>query len=161
LCPVGRKQPAENGGGHMNKSKLLRMLSYFKPFKRLLGISVLLALLINAADLANPYIMKVAIDDYIIKQDGKFSIELLGFVYLGAVVGGIVLNYIQQIVLNSMGQKIMYNIRIELFSHIQNMPLTFFDRNSSGRILRLLGKFSAVFIWGAALYLGYGLLAGL
>jgi ATP-binding cassette subfamily B protein len=51
------------------------------------------------------------------------------------VLSGGVLNYIQILLLNFLGQKIILDIRVQLFSHIQKMPLSFFDKNSSGRIM--------------------------
>ncbi len=119
----------------MNRYKLLRMLRYFKPYRHILFISICLAFLINAADLASPYIMKIAIDDYIRKHNASVNIVFLGLAYFIAVVAGALLSYAQQILLNTMGQNIMHNIRMELFSHIQHLPMSFFDKNSSGRIL--------------------------
>jgi ATP-binding cassette subfamily B protein len=119
----------------MKKNKYIRLLGYFKPFIHLVVISILLALLINVSELASPYIMKIAIDDYIMGKNMKTGIEVLGIAYVAAVIGGAVFNYIQVYILNYTGQGIMNNIRIELFSHIQNLPLSFFDRNSSGRIM--------------------------
>ncbi len=115
--------------------QFLRILTYFKPYWHLVALSALFALLINAAELANPYIMKIAIDDYISGGNPHLSIELLGFYYLAAVITGAVFNYSQTYLLNALVQKIMLNIRVQLFAHIQKMPLRFFDRNSSGRLL--------------------------
>ncbi len=119
----------------MKNSNSLRILSYFKPYALFVLLNALLAILINVSELANPYIIKVAIDDYIVGHKQGTGIMSIGLMYLGAVVAGAVFSYAQTILLNSIVQRIMYNIRIELFSHIQNMPLSFFDRNSSGRIL--------------------------
>lgn len=119
----------------MRQNKLIRMLSYFKPHFKLLLLSMILALLINASELISPYITKVIIDDYIMSNKLIFSLELLGGLYLVTVMSGAIFNYIQVYLLNSMGQNIMHNIRMELFAHIEKMPLRFFDTNSSGRIM--------------------------
>jgi ATP-binding cassette subfamily B protein len=119
----------------MRQNKLIRMLSYFKPHLKLLLLSMILALLINASELISPYITKVIIDDYIMSNKLIFSLELLGGLYLVTVMSGAIFNYIQVYLLNSMGQNIMHNIRMELFEHIEKMPLRFFDTNSSGRIM--------------------------
>jgi len=116
-------------------NKLLRLLKYFKPYMVLVGASIILAILVNIADIANPYIMKVAIDDYIVGNKAASGIKLLAMLYLLAVAGGALCNYLQVYVLNNIVQRIMNNIRMEVFSHIQKMPLKFFDRNSSGRIM--------------------------
>jgi ATP-binding cassette subfamily B protein len=120
---------------NVKKGKFMRLLKYFKPYAGAIVISIVLAFLINVADLANPYIMKIVIDDYIIGGNAKLSIQVLGLAYMAAVLSGALFSYIQVILLNRVGQKIMHTIRIELFSHVQRLPLSFFDRNSSGRIM--------------------------
>lgn len=119
----------------MKKYKFSRIFRYFKPYQRLVGTSMILAFLINAAELASPYIMKIAIDEFIIGQKTGVHIQTLGLLYLTAVIAGAFFNYSQVFLLNTIVQKIIFNIRMELFSHLQRMPLAFFDRNSSGRIL--------------------------
>lgn len=116
--------------------QFLRLMSYFKPYILLLLLSVLFAVLINAAILAKPYIMKVIIDDYLVV--GKYEmlkIRQLGILFFLAILIGAVFGYIQTYLLTYIGQKIMFDIRNQLFKHIQNMSMTFFDKNSSGRIL--------------------------
>jgi ATP-binding cassette, subfamily B, multidrug efflux pump len=119
----------------MTKKNLIRMLRYFKPHMSLLIFGMFFALLINLSELLNPYITKLVIDDYITGNNTGLSIELLGALYFFTVIFGSVFNYIQVYILNLMGQKIMVNIRVELFSHIQRLPLSFFDKNSSGRVM--------------------------
>lgn len=119
----------------MSKNKFLRVLKYFRPFIGLIFFAMVLALIVNAADLAGPYIIKVAIDDYIVGHKAGEGIKTIGLLYFGTVLAGAISNYFQNYLLNSIVQQIMHNIRMELFSHIQHLPLTFFDRNSSGRIL--------------------------
>ncbi len=117
------------------RHNMLRLLAYFKPYVGWVILGIILAFVLNVAELANPYIMKIVIDDYIVGGNRSVSIVALGLAYLGAVLIGAVCSFIQVVLLNSIGQKIMHTIRVELFSHIQRMPLSFFDRNSSGRIV--------------------------
>lgn len=119
----------------MNNVKFMRILAYFKPYIPHVFLCMILALLINGAELANPYIMKIAIDEYIIGGNTSISIVYLGLLYIAAVLGGAVFNYVQVLVLSNIVQRIMHNIRMELFAHIQNLPLSFFDKNSSGRVM--------------------------
>lgn len=113
----------------------LRMLGYFKSALPLLILSMSLALIIILADLINPYITKIIIDDYITKKDASVNIWFLGGLYLTCSVMGCVLQYVQVNLLNLMGQRIIHGIRIQVFSHIQRMSLKFFDKNSTGSIL--------------------------
>ncbi|WP_058486605.1 ABC transporter ATP-binding protein [Defluviitalea phaphyphila] len=118
-----------------SKNKWIRMFYYIKPYTFLLFSSLVFALLVNGAELISPYITKIIIDDYIIGSKESINIFLLGSIYLFTVVLGAFFQFAQVYTLNLMGQNIIHNIRMELFSHIQYMPLTFFDNNSSGRIL--------------------------
>lgn len=118
------------------KSNIIRSLSYFKPFIPHIFLSLLLALLVNAAVLSKPYIIKHIIDNYLTKGvEDFFYIKLFAIIYFSIVIIGAVLGYLQSWLLNFIGQRIMHNIRVQLFSHIQEMSMGFFDKNSSGRIL--------------------------
>jgi len=125
--------------GNKNKSKkrvFFRLLKYFIPYLPILFTSIMLAFLINGATLIKPYIIKYVIDDYLavgINDPKVFT--LVGLGYLAVVLLGAAFSYSQAYILNYMGQKIMFDIRNQLFAHIQNMSMKFFDRNSSGRIL--------------------------
>jgi ATP-binding cassette subfamily B protein len=118
------------------KFQFFRLMAYFKPYLPTVFISLVLALLVNGAVLIKPYIIKHVIDDYIVKGDYDFeAILLMGIYYFLAVILGSGCGYLQTNLLTLVGQKIMYTIRNRLFEHIQNMSMTFFDKNSSGRIL--------------------------
>jgi ATP-binding cassette, subfamily B, multidrug efflux pump len=118
------------------KFQFFRLLSYFKPYMLIVLLSLFLAVLVNGAVLAKPYIIKQVIDGYIVKDDYNFKVMfLMGVLYLLAVLLSVGCGYLQTYLLTYVGQKIMYNIRNSLFEHIQNMSMTFFDKNSSGRIL--------------------------
>ena len=112
-----------------------RMVAYFKTALPLLALSAFLALAIILADLINPYITKIIIDDYIGKGDMRVNIYFLGGLYLFCCVLGAGLQYVQVNLLNYMGQKIIHGIRMQIFSHIQHMSLKFFDKNSTGSLL--------------------------
>ena len=112
----------------MRKKKqntFFRVLKYFRPFIGLILLAGLLALVVNITDLAGPYIIKIAIDDYIVGQKAGAGIKLIGLVYFLSILVGACSNYFQNYVLNSIVQQIMHNIRMELFSHIQHLLLWF------------------------------------
>ena len=118
------------------KFRFIRLMTYFKPFILLLLASVILAVLVNAAVLARPYIIKLVIDDYIVEGNYDLhNIWLLGLLYFLMLLLGSGLGYLQTNILTYVGQKIMFNIRNRIFEHIQRMSMAFFDKNSTGRIL--------------------------
>ena len=126
----------------LDKSKKniwFRMLSYFKSAAPLLLLSMVLALIAIFADLINPFITMLIIDDYIAAgiagEDPAVNIYFLGGAFLIFSVLGATLQYIQVNLLNYTGQKIIHGIRIQVFSHVQKMSLKFFDKNSTGSVL--------------------------
>lgn len=125
-----------SGSSVKRRNKVIRLLKYFIPYLHLVFISVVFALLINASIIMKPYIIKFVIDEYLtvgIYDSRVFTVA--GLVYLAAVAGGAIFGYLESYTLTYVGQKIMYDIRNQLFNHIQTMSMRFFDKNSSGRIL--------------------------
>ncbi|HPP36596.1 MAG TPA: ABC transporter ATP-binding protein, partial [Clostridiales bacterium] len=116
----------------------------FRLMKRLLGfaarywylfvLAVILLFASTAADLARPYLIGVAIDDFIKKGDAA-SLSRMGVYFLLLVVSGFLFNLLQIYVLSYAGQSIIFNIRQKLFSHMQKLPLSYFDKNPVGRLV--------------------------
>ena len=69
------------------------------------------------------------------RQQDKEGIKKIALVFLLTTLGSFLLNYIQVYILNHTGQKIIYNMRQELFTHLQKLSLSFFDRNPVGRLV--------------------------
>ena len=122
--------------GKRKGSTIIRLISYFRFQKGATALAVLLAVFQNVSTIAQPYILKIVIDNYLSKGIYDFNILMLfGGLYLAAIVGGAICNYAQSITLTKLGQSIMHVLRTGLFSHIQKLGIGFFDRNSSGKIL--------------------------
>lgn len=111
-----------------------RLLKYAKPYIGLISACFLLLLLITFSDLARPYLMKIAIDDYI-AVGNKEGLKNIALIFIAVITGGFICNYIQVYLLNYTGQKIIYNMRQELFSHLLRLSLSFYDRNPVGRLV--------------------------
>jgi len=116
-----------------SKNIWLRMLSYTRPYVPHLLLSALLALLVNASELLNPYIIRMAIDGFILNP--RYDIRVLGAVYFISELVGFGSSFFQVYVLNSVGQRVVHTIRMEVFNHIQHMPFSYFDKNAAGSIL--------------------------
>jgi ATP-binding cassette subfamily B protein len=121
--------------GKAYDSRLMkRLLVYLKPYRLLVAFSVLILLLSSLAQLAGPYITKLAIDNYIAKGDQAGLLHtILGF--LGVILVGFTLQYVQVYMMQYVGQKAMYDLRMQIFAHVQHLDLTYFDKNPVGRIL--------------------------
>lgn len=117
------------------RTPFIRILSYLLPSLHWFLLGVALVILINASELAFPYIIKVIIDDYLIARKATTPITLLGIIYFGVVLAEAVGTYTKAVILNRAGQDIIHRLRLQLFGHLQHLPLTFFDHQASGRLV--------------------------
>ena len=121
--------------GKAYDARLMRRLwGYVRPHRGLVGLSVVVLLLESAAQLAQPYIMKIAIDGYIANRtlDGLGSLAVLFLAALAAELG---LRFAEVCVLERTGQNVIFDVRNHVFSHLQRLPSAFFDRNPVGRLM--------------------------
>jgi len=118
----------------VDRKIVLKLFRYIKPYRLLLVFTIFLLLITAGLQMAGPFLIKIAIDNYIIP--GEFN-GLLYIVILYAVVilFEFVIRYFQGYYTEYMGQKIMYDMRMDVFSHINKMPMSFFDKNPVGRIM--------------------------
>ena len=91
-------------------------------------------LLQTGTQLLGPYITKIAIDRYIATRD-IHGLDLMALAYLGVVVCGFVVLFIQTYTTEYIGQRAMHDLRLEIFSHLQKQDLAYFDRNAVGRLM--------------------------
>ncbi len=117
-----------------------RLLSYTKPYTLHLLIALLLTFLITVSELALPYIIKIAIDQHFTKlnlnpKENISQLFFLSFIFLVVLTGGFILKYWQINILLKMGQKVIFTMRTEVFSHIQKLAPAFFDKNPVGRLV--------------------------
>jgi ATP-binding cassette subfamily B protein len=116
-----------------------RMMTYLKPYRGSVIISVILLLVVSLLQLVGPYLTKVAIDQHISlgKGEGLWKIALLFF---GILVFAFILRYGQTLLTQYMGQRVMVDLRMALFRHIQKLHQSYFDRTPVGRLMtRLTG----------------------
>jgi ATP-binding cassette subfamily B multidrug efflux pump len=113
---------------------LRRLLAYLRP--HLGAVLAALALIIGLAgiDLVPPYLTKVAIDRYIAKGNAA-GLAVVAGLYLLALAVGFVVRFLQNYIMQMTGQRIMQDMRRELFGHLQRLHVGFFDRNPVGRLM--------------------------
>jgi ATP-binding cassette, subfamily B, multidrug efflux pump len=121
--------------GKAYDSRLMaRILRYLRPYWKLLAISLTFLMIQTGTQLLGPYITKVAIDHYIAQQDIR-GLDLMVLAYLGVVVLGFIVLFVQTYVTEYTGQRAMHDLRMEIFSHLQKQDMAYFDRNPVGRLL--------------------------
>ncbi len=124
--------------GKAYDSRLMRrLIKYLAPYKLYVVISIILLLFISVLQLAGPYLTKIAIDRYIATGDVP-GLTHIALIFLGILVVTFFLRYLQIYIMQFTGQKIMFDMRMKLFSHLQEMSLSFFDKNPVGRLITRL-----------------------
>ena len=111
-----------------------RLLRYLRPYWKLVVAALSLTLLTNILVSLQPYFTKVAVDDFITpkRTDG---IWLFAFAFFGLFLFRFLFSYIQEILLNRVGQQVMFDLRTEIFTKLQKQELAYYDKFPVGRIL--------------------------
>jgi ATP-binding cassette subfamily B protein len=113
---------------------LRRLAAYLRPQRRLVALSLSLTLLMTAIQLAQPYLIKVAIDTHIRGGDLD-GLRRTAVAFLALLLSEAVLNYFQIYVTQLTGQRIMRRIREQVFAHTQRLSPAFFDRTPIGAVM--------------------------
>jgi ATP-binding cassette subfamily B multidrug efflux pump len=135
-----------------------RLLRYLKPYRLRATVSVGLVILSSMLEIAGPAIVAVAIDLYVKPSQGAqvpgisqrigawlvghglaldplSGINIAAGLYFVVLLGGFAVLYTQMVLMNLMGQYIMYDLRKQIFNHLQRLDIQFFDRNPVGRLM--------------------------
>jgi ATP-binding cassette subfamily B multidrug efflux pump len=111
-----------------------RLLGYLRPYRGAAALAFLYIIAGSALTVLPPWLTKVAIDRYIRTSDFA-GLNGIAAVYILALIGTFLFSYGQTWVLNLMGQKIMYDMRMEIFRHLLKLDVAFFDKNPVGRLM--------------------------
>ena len=111
-----------------------RLMGFVVPYKWSLTAAILLMIGSALVELIPPYLIRIAIDGPIANRDVE-GIWPIFFLYAGTLVFSFLFRYVQTYIMQSMSQRIIIDIRMAIFRHIQSMSLSFFDRNPVGRLL--------------------------
>jgi ATP-binding cassette subfamily B multidrug efflux pump len=114
-----------------------RLLRYLKPYVRLLILALLLTVALNLLGILQPKFTQYAIDWHILPRQLN-GLDLLVASYFATQLLRLVFSYFQAILLNSVGQYVMFDMRKELYGKLQNQEVAYYDRNPVGRIMTRL-----------------------
>ncbi len=120
-----------------------RLLGYMKPYRALVWFALLLTLVVTPLEAVSPYLFAVALDKYIVPvtrglisfAEGMHGLGWVTFIYLAAILFSFSVQYVQVRVMQSVGQKTMYDMRKEIFARLQALPMSFYDRSPVGRLV--------------------------
>ena len=148
--PQATARPDDDVVGKVYDSRLMRrLLTYLRPYKLQTAFSALAILLKAATDVLGPYLTKVAVDTYMadtppeklswlarhLSRAPMTGITQIAGLYLAALGVSFVLEFFQTYLMQWTGQKIMFDLRSQIFRHIQRMSPAFFDRNPVGKLV--------------------------
>src|ERR1051325_3142651 len=114
-----------------------RLLKYLKPYVRFLFPALLLTLAVNLLGVLQPKFTQYAIDWHILPRRLE-GLSLLVSLYFGTLFLRFVFAYFQSILLNTVGQYVMFDMRSELYDKLQHQEIAYYDRNPVGRIMTRL-----------------------
>jgi ATP-binding cassette subfamily B multidrug efflux pump len=142
-------QEEESLGKAVDGRLVRRLLGYVRPYRWTVVAATVAAALQSATQVVGPYLNKVVIDRYLFPTAaGRHSllsgylphnawrgVGELGLIYLTVLAVGFVLDFGQTYAMQWVGQYTMYDLRRQLFGHLQRLPISFFDRNPAGRLV--------------------------
>ena len=111
-----------------------RLLGYVKPYKHYVIFAIFLNVLVAALGPVRPYLTKIAIDKYIANSD-YHGLMIIGLLLFGSLLFQAVMQYLLTYYTQYLGQRTLYDLRTQLFNHIQKLALKFFDKTPIGRIV--------------------------
>ena len=121
--------------GKAYDSRLMhRLLGYLRPHRQ--GVAVALIAIVGHSmmQLAQPYLTKVAIDQHILTGNLN-GLDRIALLFLVILLMSFVLEYVETYTTQMMGQRIMYDLRMQIYRHLQRLDVRFYDRNPVGRLM--------------------------
>ena len=145
----GGHAPDDVAGKVYDARLMRRLLTYLRPYRLQAGIAFASVLIKAITDVAGPFLVKVAVDNYMsagervqkswlakhISPNAMTGIGEIAALYLAALLCTFLLELLQTYLMQWTGQKIMFDMRSEIFRHLQRMSPSFYDRHPVGRLV--------------------------
>ncbi|HSY59827.1 MAG TPA: ABC transporter transmembrane domain-containing protein, partial [Terriglobales bacterium] len=120
-----------------------RLMRYLRPYRWQVFLAIAMSLAVAGMEMVGPFIFGRGVDRYILpgfRREIELKVALVGLglvvlAYLGSLAASFALQYLQMRIMQSVGQKTMYDLRREIFQHLQRLPMSFFDRTPVGRLV--------------------------
>ncbi len=113
---------------------VMRLLTYLKPHKRDVVISIIAILIYTVGNVTVPLFMLLGID-WAINSGEEWRLHALAAIFLGVAVAYFGAMYVQYVYMPKLGQAILYTLRTQMFNHLQDLSPSFFHRTPVGRIM--------------------------
>jgi ATP-binding cassette, subfamily B, multidrug efflux pump len=134
----------EEALGKAYDSRLMRrLLEYMRPYKWRVVLALTLTLAVTPLELAPPKLFQVSVDRYLVPAShqainvatARHGLVLISLLYLLVLFFDFLAQYVQIRIMQRVGQQTMYDMRQEIFAHIQRLSMTYFDKNPVGRLV--------------------------
>jgi ATP-binding cassette subfamily B protein len=134
----------EEALGKAYDSRLMRrLLQYMKPYKWRVVLALIMVAIVTPLELAPPLIFRKAIDSYFVpalnhvlpEASAWSGIGWLSLIFFAVLAFDFLAQYVQIRIMQRVGQQTMYDMRREIFAHMQRLPMSYFDRNPVGRLV--------------------------
>lgn len=126
---------------------IARLVVYLSPYRPAVAVSIVLLIIHSLLGVAGPYLTKVAVDRYLaagtatslldawLPLEPRAGLDFLAVLYIATLLIGFAARYFQTYVMHYTGQRVMRDLRLDVFNHLQTMETRFFDRNQVGRLV--------------------------
>ena len=129
----------ETGDKAYDSYLMKRLLVYLRPYKLYVISAVVLLVLVSGLGLAGPYLTKVAIDRYI-QTHNLAGLNGIALLFIAILLIEFIVRYFQIYLMQLTAQQVMFDLRTKLFSHLQQMPVSFFTEQAVGGLMsRVVG----------------------
>src|SRR5215470_14905378 len=141
-------QEEEALGKAYDRRLMKRLLKYLRPYRWPVGVALVSIVLKSAVDVVGPLMTLLAIDKYLAPAHQSFplmdkwlsphplrGIAQIGGIYVGLILFGFLIDYLQTYFMQWAGQMVMFDLRSQIFRHLQRMHIGFYDKNPVGRLV--------------------------
>ena len=120
-----------------------RLLAYLRPYRGSVVLALVLTILVGPLEIVGPYLFGYGVDQYIVPASGGFiplptalrGLQLVVLGFLAALVLSFAVQYLQARIMQYVGQRTLYDLRKDIFEHLQRLPVSFYDRSPVGRLV--------------------------
>lgn len=121
----------------MKSTTINRFKKMIKPYKKTIILVTLMALFIDLCELIKPFLLERVMDKYLPEKlyiYENISITTIAIIYIILVMVGNIVDYINRIITSNMGEKVVYNLRNDLYKYIEKSNISFHDKTPSGKL---------------------------
>src|SRR6202022_1587289 len=120
-----------------------RLMQYLRPYRWRVVLALALVAIVTPLELAPPKLFQIAIDRYFspalkgaLPQTRAWpGVGVISVLFLFVLIFDFLAQYIQIRIMQGVGQQTMFDLRREIFAHLQRLPMSYFDRNPVGRLV--------------------------